>query len=37
MSKTEARALAREAGLAVAGKGESMEVCYVSAGVRDFV
>jgi tRNA-specific 2-thiouridylase len=37
MSKTEARALAREAGLAVAGKGESMEVCFVSGGVRDFV
>ncbi len=37
MSKTEARAMAREAGLGVAGKGESMEVCFVSGGVREFV
>jgi tRNA-specific 2-thiouridylase len=37
MSKTEVRALAREAGLVVAGKGESMEVCFVEGGVREFV
>ncbi|HYG62938.1 MAG TPA: tRNA 2-thiouridine(34) synthase MnmA [Thermoanaerobaculia bacterium] len=37
MTKGEVRALAREAGLAVAGKGESMEVCFVSGGVREFV
>jgi len=36
-TKTEVRALAREAGLAVAGKGESMEVCFVEGGVREFV
>jgi tRNA-uridine 2-sulfurtransferase len=37
LTKTEVRALARQAGLAVAGKGESMEVCFVEGGVRDFV
>lgn len=37
MSKTEVRALARRAGLAVAEKGESMEVCFVAGGVREFV
>ncbi len=37
MTKTEVRALARQAGLAVAGKGESMEVCFVEGGVREFV
>lgn len=37
MTKGEVRELAREAGLAVAGKGESMEVCFVSGGVREFV
>ena len=37
MTKTEVRALAREAGLAVAEKGESMEVCFVAGGVREFV
>ncbi len=37
MSKTEARGIARAAGLVVAGKGESMEVCFVAGGVREFV
>jgi tRNA-specific 2-thiouridylase len=37
LSKREVRAMAREAGLLVAGKGESMEVCFVAAGVREFV
>ncbi|HLX06422.1 MAG TPA: tRNA 2-thiouridine(34) synthase MnmA [Thermoanaerobaculia bacterium] len=37
MTKTEVRALAREAGLVVADKGESMEVCFVEGGVREFV
>ncbi len=37
MTKAEVRALAREAGLVVAGKGESMEVCFVEGGVREFV
>jgi len=37
LTKTEVRALARQAGLAVAGKGESMEVCFVESGVREFV
>jgi tRNA-specific 2-thiouridylase len=36
-TKSEVRALARAAGLAVAEKGESMEVCFVSSGVREFV
>jgi tRNA-specific 2-thiouridylase len=37
MDKTAVRALAREAGLVVAEKGESMEVCFVADGVRPFV
>ncbi|MBV8200091.1 MAG: tRNA 2-thiouridine(34) synthase MnmA, partial [Acidobacteria bacterium] len=37
MTKAEVRELARQAGLVVAGKGESMEVCFVSGGVREFV
>ena len=37
MSKEQARAIAREAGLSVAAKGESMETCFVSSGVRSFV
>jgi tRNA-uridine 2-sulfurtransferase len=37
MSKREVREIAREAGLVVAEKGESMEVCFVSGGVREFV
>ena len=36
-TKTEVRRLAEEAGLVVAGKGESMEVCFVAGGVREFV
>ena len=36
-TKPEVRELAREAGLAVAGKGESMEVCFVDGTVREFV
>jgi tRNA-specific 2-thiouridylase len=36
-TKSEVRELAREAGLVVAEKGESMEVCFVSSGVREFV
>lgn len=37
MTKPQVRELAREAGLVVAGKGESMEVCFVSGGIREFV
>lgn len=37
MSKREVREIARRAGLVVAEKGESMEVCFVSGGVREFV
>ncbi|HYU33446.1 MAG TPA: tRNA 2-thiouridine(34) synthase MnmA [Thermoanaerobaculia bacterium] len=37
MSKRQVREIAREAGLVVAEKGESMEVCFVSGGVREFV
>ncbi|HRC84592.1 MAG TPA: tRNA 2-thiouridine(34) synthase MnmA [Thermoanaerobaculia bacterium] len=37
LSKGEVRELAREAGLVVAEKGESMEVCFVSGGVAEFV
>jgi tRNA-specific 2-thiouridylase len=37
MSKPEVRDLARRAGLVVAEKGESMEVCFVAGGVREFV
>ncbi len=36
-SKGEVRELARQAGLAVAEKGESMEVCFVAHGIREFV
>ena len=37
MSKSEVREIARAAGLPVAEKGESMEVCFVDGPVRDFV
>lgn len=37
LTKEEVRELARRAGLVVAGKGESMEVCFVSGGIREFV
>ena len=37
MSKHEVREMARRAGLVVAEKGESMEVCFVTDGVREFV
>ena len=37
MTKPQVRELAREAGLVVAEKGESMEVCFVSGGIREFV
>jgi len=37
MTKAEARAIARAAGLVVAEKGESMEICFVAGGVREFV
>ena len=36
-TKEEVRRMAREAGLVTAGKGESMELCFVSGGVREFV
>ena len=36
-SKNEVRELARRAGLLVAEKAESMEVCFVSGGIREFV
>lgn len=36
-SKRQVRELAREAGLLVAEKGESMETCFVSGGVGEFV
>jgi tRNA-uridine 2-sulfurtransferase len=36
-TKPEVRRLAEQAGLVVAGKGESMEVCFVAGGVREFV
>ena len=36
-TKAEVRELARRAGLVVAEKGESMEVCFVAGGVREFV
>ena len=36
-TKTAVRELARQAGLVVAEKGESMEVCFVDRGVRAFV
>jgi len=37
LTKAQVREIAREAGLVVAEKGESMEVCFVSGGVREFV
>jgi tRNA-specific 2-thiouridylase len=37
MTKPQVREIARQAGLAVAEKGESMEVCFVDGGVREFV
>ncbi len=37
MAKDEVRDLARAAGLIVAEKGESMEICFVAGGVREFV
>jgi tRNA-uridine 2-sulfurtransferase len=37
MNKREVREIARAAGLVVAEKGESMEVCFVSGGIREFV
>lgn len=36
-NKGEVRELAREAGLIVAEKGESMEICFVSGGIREFI
>ncbi|MEE8138628.1 MAG: tRNA 2-thiouridine(34) synthase MnmA [Thermoanaerobaculia bacterium] len=36
-TKTQVRQIARRAGLAVAEKDESMEICFVSDGVREFV
>jgi tRNA-specific 2-thiouridylase len=37
LAKEETRELARQVGLAVAEKGESMEICFVADGVRPFV
>jgi len=37
MTKAQVREIARAAGLVVAEKGESMEVCFVAGGVREFV
>ena len=37
MSKEAARDLARQAGLVVCEKPESMEICFVSSGIREFV
>ncbi|MGH9380058.1 MAG: tRNA 2-thiouridine(34) synthase MnmA [Thermoanaerobaculia bacterium] len=37
LTKDEVRQVAREAGLVVAEKGESMELCFVAGGVREFV
>lgn len=37
LTKPQVRALAREAGLVVAEKGESMEICFVAGEVREFV
>lgn len=37
LRKEEVRQLAREVGLAVAEKGESMETCFVAGGLGDFV
>lgn len=37
LSKDQVRAMAHEAGLIVAEKGESMEICFVGSGIREFV
>lgn len=37
LEKSDVREMARRAGLVVAEKGESMEVCFVSDGIRNFV
>lgn len=37
LSKESVRELAREAGLVVCEKPESMEICFVSSGIREFV
>jgi tRNA-specific 2-thiouridylase len=37
LHKPQVRELAREAGLLVAEKGESMEVCFVGRGIQEFV
>lgn len=37
LTKEQVRAMARRVGLVVAEKGESMEVCFVTEGVREFV
>jgi tRNA-specific 2-thiouridylase len=37
LRKGEVRQMARDAGLVVAGKGESMEICFVDGEVEDFV
>ena len=37
MTKPQVRDLAREAGLSVAEKGESMDICFVPSGVREFI
>lgn len=37
LDKDEVRRMARQAELSVAGKGESMELCFVAGGVREFV
>lgn len=37
LTKEEVREVAREARLTVAEKGESMELCFVAGGVREFV
>ena len=36
-SKEQVRRVARRAGLMVAEKGESMEICFVSDGIREFI
>jgi tRNA-specific 2-thiouridylase len=37
LTKDQVRQMAREIGLVVAEKGESMEVCFVGGSIRDFV
>ena len=37
LNKAQVRDAAREAGLIVAEKGESMELCFVAGGIREFV